>query len=600
MKTRMSSWLAVLSSILAGCSVPTARLIDARLEDASDGASLDGSVGAPEPTATLSATPAGAAAFGDIVVGATSSPAMYLVTNDGELASGAIAISFADSSAGFETLNDACTGKTLAAHASCAFSLTFRPAVAGVRGTTMQIAAAPGGDVSRNVTGNGLVPGAINISSSGFDFGTLGVDATSTKHQFDIVNTGQVSSGIPVPTISGSSDAYFIDSTTCTAPLQPEMHCTVTVRFDPTTVGARPGSLTVTATPGGQDAASLSGIAVATVTALRAGTGSGTVVSSQTGIDCGAVCSADFSSSPVSLIARHDVGSTFSGWSGDCTGAASCTLDLTGARQVTASFAAITPTLTITKAGTGTGTVSSAPPGISCGATCAAEFSFNQNVMLTAAAPGGSSFQGWSGPGAGPCSGSVAMSCTVTMDQTRAITATFAAVPQTLTVTRPGTGNGTVSSSPPGISCGATCSASFSFGTAVMLTAMPSTDSFFLGWSGGVCGGTGTCTVTMTAATTVDAIFRLYCGDGHCNNGETCATCDVDCPPPPGELCSAIRASTASEPRRDIGGRDSEQPAPRGLTAGTQDVRALGGRNLSSVGQRAVGDRVQHRVEASR
>ena len=55
-------------------------------------------------------------------------------------------------------------------------------------------------------------------------------------------------------------------------------------------------------------------------------------------------------------------------------------------------------------------------------------------------------------------------------------------------------------SAPAGIICGATCSASYASGTAVTLTATPATGSTFAGWSGGGCTGTGTCTVTVTAA----------------------------------------------------------------------------------------------------
>src|SRR5207249_8117181 len=87
------------------------------------------------------------------------------------------------------------------------------------------------------------------------------------------------------------------------------------------------------------------------------------------------------------------------------------------------------------------------------------------------------------------------------------VTATF--TPQTfvLTVSKAGTGTGTVTSTPAGITCGVTCSASFTNGTAVTLTAAPAAGSTFSGWSGGGCSGTGTCTVTLSAATTVTATF---------------------------------------------------------------------------------------------
>src|SRR5437016_381023 len=58
---------------------------------------------------------------------------------------------------------------------------------------------------------------------------------------------------------------------------------------------------------------------------------------------------------------------------------------------------------------------------------------------------------------------------------------------------REGTGNGTVTSNPPGIDCGANCSASYDGGTVVTLTATSAPDSTFEGWTGGGCSGTGPC-----------------------------------------------------------------------------------------------------------
>jgi len=94
---------------------------------------------------------------------------------------------------------------------------------------------------------------------------------------------------------------------------------------------------------------------------------------------------------------------------------------------------------------------------------------------------------------------------------TTSVTATFntaTANNDQLTVQLSGNGGGSVSSSPAGITCGTTCSASFANGTAVTLTATPNTGSTFGGWSGGGCSGTGTCSVTLSAATSVTATFN--------------------------------------------------------------------------------------------
>ena len=78
----------------------------------------------------------------------------------------------------------------------------------------------------------------------------------------------------------------------------------------------------------------------------------------------------------------------------------------------------------------------------------------------------------------------------------------------TLTVTKRGTGSGTVMSSPEGINCGSDCSETYNAGASITLTASPGTNSTFPGWSDG-CSGTGTCTVTMEVAKAITATFNL-------------------------------------------------------------------------------------------
>jgi hypothetical protein len=81
------------------------------------------------------------------------------------------------------------------------------------------------------------------------------------------------------------------------------------------------------------------------------------------------------------------------------------------------------------------------------------------------------------------------------------------APPITLTIARTGAGTGIVSSSPAGIACGTTCEKAMAANIAVTLAAAPAAGSRFAGWSGGGCSGIGTCTVTLSSATTVTASF---------------------------------------------------------------------------------------------
>ena len=81
-----------------------------------------------------------------------------------------------------------------------------------------------------------------------------------------------------------------------------------------------------------------------------------------------------------------------------------------------------------------------------------------------------------------------------------------------LTVSKTGTGGGTVTSSPAGISCGSACASPFLNNSNVMLTASPAPGTIFTGWSGGGCSGHGACTVTVNVAKTVEARFDLAAG----------------------------------------------------------------------------------------
>ncbi len=270
------------------------------------------------------------------------------------------------------------------------------------------------------------------------------------------------------------------------------------------TVGSPPSSKTSATTPQGTNP-------TYALTVTTGGTGTGSVTSSSGGISCGTSCSATFTSGAVvTLTATAAAGSTFDGWSGACAGvtAATCPVTMSAARTVGATFTLGTPptyTLTVAKSGTGSGTVTSSG-GINCGATCSAAYASGTVVTLTATPASGYSFTGWSGA----CTGSIP-TCAVTMSSAQAVTATFngCAGGGTLTVTRAGTGGGTVTGSG-GLNCGTVCSVTATTcGAVVALTATPAAGSTFTGWTGGGCGTAPTCSVAVSGAVAVTATFTL-------------------------------------------------------------------------------------------
>ena len=241
-----------------------------------------------------------------------------------------------------------------------------------------------------------------------------------------------------------------------------------------------------------------------TLTIANAGSGTGTITSSPAGLNCGNDCLLTVSSGTViTLTAAPASGNTLASWGGTCaTASATCAVTVTSNLTVTATFntSTATPALTITNAGTGSGTVTCAV------AACDPTYPWGTSVTLSGVPQAGSSFAGWSGGG---CTGMA--DCTVLLWDNTTVTGTFNTIPVTasLTVTKNGTGAGTVTSSPAGINCGATCSSNFPGGTSVTLTASATAGSTFVGWSGGGCSGTGPCVVTLNANTTVTAIVDI-------------------------------------------------------------------------------------------
>ncbi len=76
--------------------------------------------------------------------------------------------------------------------------------------------------------------------------------------------------------------------------------------------------------------------------------GGGTVTSSPNGIICPGTCSANYpANTAIALSAQPSSGYAFSGWSGACAGAGACTVTLSSAASVSATFSAVSATASI-------------------------------------------------------------------------------------------------------------------------------------------------------------------------------------------------------------------------------------------------------------
>lgn len=234
-----------------------------------------------------------------------------------------------------------------------------------------------------------------------------------------------------------------------------------------------------------------------TLTVSKGNTGTGTVTSSPAGINCGSDCTEIYSTgTSVTLTASPATSSTFTGWSGGgCTGTGTCSVTMNAEKAITATFTLKTYTITAS-AGTGGSISPSGNVSVNHGSNQTFTITPNTNYHVADVLVDGNSV------------GAVTTYTFGNITANHTISASFAMNTYSLSITKTGTGAGTVTSSPAGINCGSDCSESYNANTAVTLTALPDTNSTFAGWSG-ACTGTGTCNVTMNADKTVTATFTL-------------------------------------------------------------------------------------------
>jgi hypothetical protein len=221
-----------------------------------------------------------------------------------------------------------------------------------------------------------------------------------------------------------------------------------------------------------------------TLTVGTSGTGTGTVTKNPTGTS--------FSSGTVvTLTATANASSTFTGWSGACSGTATtCQVTMNANTNVGATFALRSYAITAS-AGTGGSISPSGSVNVTSGAS--------QTYTITPSSGYAVSSVTVDGASVGAVT-SYAFS-NVTVNHTIAATFTPATSSYTLTVTRSGTGTGTVTTSPTGTN--------FAAGTVVTLTVAANASSTFTGWSGACSGTATTCQVTMNANKSVGATFVL-------------------------------------------------------------------------------------------
>jgi len=197
----------------------------------------------------------------------------------------------------------------------------------------------------------------------------------------------------------------------------------------------------------------------------KSGNGTGSVVSSPAGINCGNACSANFAqNSTVTLTAAPATGSVFAGWSGACSGTATtCNVTMNADKTATATFNlktfTVTPSLNPASGGTVTpNTAQTVNYGATKTFTVTPNSGYTRNNAVSGSCPQGSWTPAAAGVTAVWTTGAITATCTVIFNFTAQIPIATTNAATNITAASAAL-NGSV------ISAGATATVSFDFGT---------------------------------------------------------------------------------------------------------------------------------------
>ena len=474
--------------------------------------------------------------FGSLPPNDFSPDATFTATNTGGASTGTIAVALSGSDANqFAISSDSCNATILPAGGMCTIKLKFAPTSAGTKASSLTATSAAAGVGVVTLGGRSLGPAMITVAPAPAAFGDVVVTGASSTVAFVVTNSGELPSG-PISAALGGVDAaqFTMTSTTCGTALPPAGSCAVQVAFTPSSTGFKSATFVASATPGGTATSGLSGTGIPPA-ALVFTPSSNTFAVQDVGTQSAPVTftlqntGGQDSSTITSMISGASSGD-FLFLSDTCAGQtlapnATCAVAVVflptaiGSRTATLRASAGTGgittaslagtgrdkvTLTVTLAGGGNGTVTPSTGTLSCAAsTCSGQFYRNSAVTLTAVPNANMVFLGWSGA----CTGTG--TCTPSLASNANVTATFATATQRLqlAVTSVGTKTGTISASPSGVSCGASC-LEFPTNQIVTLTAVPTgVGSYFGSWQGDCVGSVLTCVITMNAGKSASATF---------------------------------------------------------------------------------------------
>lgn len=192
--------------------------------------------------------------FGQVDLDTNSSPMTFTLTNTGEsVATGCSPVTLSNST-DFFIASDSCGANDMPASGACLIVIRGKPGTEGLRTTTLTRSCSTGGTAStttNQITVTGVIP-ALAWAPLSHSFGSVNAGAHSNHFSFTLTNSGAGSAtGCSSPVLSNSTDFSIQNDSCSSSNLGSGNTCTVEVRANPSTIGAKSTTLSRTCTHGG-------------------------------------------------------------------------------------------------------------------------------------------------------------------------------------------------------------------------------------------------------------------------------------------------------------------------------------------------------------
>ncbi|MBS1962403.1 MAG: choice-of-anchor D domain-containing protein, partial [Bdellovibrionales bacterium] len=192
--------------------------------------------------------------FGNVNVGSNSTATDFYFGNTGNTAATGCSAPVLDNTTDFSIIAGTCGTNDMLPLGTCIASVRANPAATGAKVATLSRTCTLGGTVSTQtnlITVTGIAP-SLAWNPLTHDFGTVSVGGTSANQDFVLSNTGAAAAtGCGLATLSDSTNFTIVGDTCAVANLGASASCTVTVRANPGSAGAKATTLSRTCTFGG-------------------------------------------------------------------------------------------------------------------------------------------------------------------------------------------------------------------------------------------------------------------------------------------------------------------------------------------------------------